>query len=193
MTTTGSSTTRPPTGARRATSPNEMPEKLHELQRLWLIEATRYGVLPLDDRVAERLLPEVAGRPTLIKGNSQLLFGGMGRLSESSVVNIKNKSHSVTAEVVVPESGRRGGDRRPGRQHRRLEPLREGRQAEVLLQPARDPALLCRRGPRDSCRATPGTDGVRLRRRRARQGRHGLALPRRRARSARAASMPPPR
>jgi arylsulfatase len=86
----------------------EYPEKLHELQRLWLIEATRYGVLPLDDRSAERISPEAAGRPTLIKGNSQLLFGGMGRLSENSVVNIKNKSHSVTAEVVVPESGAEG-------------------------------------------------------------------------------------
>ena len=86
----------------------EMPQKLHELQRLWLIEATRYGVLPLDDRAAERLRPDVAGRPTLIKGSSQLLFGGMGRLSEHSIVNIKNKSHSVTAEVLVPETGAAG-------------------------------------------------------------------------------------
>jgi hypothetical protein len=82
----------------------EHPDKLHELQRLWLIEAVKYGVLPLDDRVGERLNPDLAGRPVLIKGNSQLLFGGMGRLSESSVVNIKNKSHAVTAEVVVPDA-----------------------------------------------------------------------------------------
>jgi len=47
---------------------------------------------------------ELAGRPQLIKGNSQILFGGMGRLTENSVANIKNKSHSVTAEVEVPES-----------------------------------------------------------------------------------------
>ncbi len=86
----------------------EQPEKLHQLQRLWLLEASRNGVLPLDDRVAERLNPDLAGRPTLIKGNSQLLFGGMGRLSESSVVSIKNKSHAVTAEVVVPASGAEG-------------------------------------------------------------------------------------
>ncbi|HVG98655.1 MAG TPA: arylsulfatase [Chloroflexota bacterium] len=84
------------------------PEKLRELQRLWLTEATRYNVLPLDDRGAERLNPDLAGRPTLIKGTSQLLFGGMGRLSESSVVNIKNKSHAVTAEVVVPAAGAAG-------------------------------------------------------------------------------------
>ena len=55
-----------------------MPEKLHELQRLWLIEATRYNVLPLDDRVVEKMNPDTAGRPVLIKGNTQLLFGGMG-------------------------------------------------------------------------------------------------------------------
>ena len=60
----------------------ENPQKLHELQRLWLIEAVKYNVLPLDDRQIERFIPELAGRPTLIKGNTQLLFGGMGRLSE---------------------------------------------------------------------------------------------------------------
>jgi arylsulfatase len=86
----------------------EHPDKLHELQRLWLIEAIKYNVLPLDDRSAERVNPDIAGRPTLIKGNSQILFGGMGRLSENSVVNIKNKSHAVTAEVVVPASGAEG-------------------------------------------------------------------------------------
>jgi arylsulfatase A-like enzyme len=86
----------------------KMPEKLHELQRLWLIEATKYNVLPLDDRGIERANPDMAGRPVLIRGNSQILFGSMGRLSENSVVNIKNKSHSVTAEIVVPDRGAEG-------------------------------------------------------------------------------------
>jgi arylsulfatase len=86
----------------------EMPEKLHHLQRLWLIEATRYNVLPLDDRVAERMNPDTAGRPVLIKGHTQILFAGMGRLSENSVLNIKNKSHSVTAAIEVPASGAEG-------------------------------------------------------------------------------------
>ncbi len=86
----------------------QMPERLHELQRLWLIEATKYNVIPLDDRTGERLNPDLAGRPTLIRGNSQLLFGSMGRLSESSVVNVKNKSFSVTADIVIPESGAEG-------------------------------------------------------------------------------------
>jgi hypothetical protein len=86
----------------------QMPEKLHELQRLWLIEATRYNVLPIDDRVAEKMNPDTAGRPMLIKGKAQVLFGGMGRLSENCVLNIKNKSHSVTAEIEAPESGAEG-------------------------------------------------------------------------------------
>jgi hypothetical protein len=75
---------------------------------MWLIEATRHDVLQLDDRGIERALPEFVGRPTLVKGNRQPLFGGMSRLSENSVVNIKNKSHPVTAEIVVPDGGAQG-------------------------------------------------------------------------------------
>jgi arylsulfatase A-like enzyme len=86
----------------------ENPEKLHDLQRLWLIEAGRYKVLPLDDRMTEKMDPDTAGRPVLIKGTTQLLFQGMGRLSENCVLSIKNKSHSVTAEIVVPDGGAKG-------------------------------------------------------------------------------------
>jgi len=86
----------------------QMPEKLHELQRLWLIEATRYNVLPLDDNLGARINSDTAGRPQLITGKSQILFGSMGRLSENSVLNLKNKSHAVTAGIVVPASGAEG-------------------------------------------------------------------------------------
>jgi arylsulfatase len=86
----------------------QMPEKLHELQRLWLIEATRYNVLPMDDDLARRMNPDFAGRPVLIKGKTQVLFEGMGHLSENTVVSIKNKSHSVTAEIEVPAAGAEG-------------------------------------------------------------------------------------
>jgi hypothetical protein len=86
----------------------EHPDKLRELQRRFLIEAATYNVLPLDDRRIERFNPDLAGRPALVKGTSQVLFGGMGRLSENSVLNIKNKSHSVTAEIAVPEEAARG-------------------------------------------------------------------------------------
>ncbi len=86
----------------------EMPEKLAELQQLWLEEAKKHNVLPLDDRRIERFDAALAGRPQLVRGHSQLLFGGMGRLTESSVLNVKNRSHSVTAEVVVPAAGANG-------------------------------------------------------------------------------------
>jgi arylsulfatase len=86
----------------------KMPDMLHKLQRLWIIEATKYNVLPIDDRGAERLEPALAGRPTLIHGNSQQFFPGMGRLSENSVVSIKNKSFSVTAEIEAPAVGANG-------------------------------------------------------------------------------------
>jgi arylsulfatase len=88
---------------------NENPQKLADLQRLWLIEATKHNVLPLDDRRVERFDPGLAGRPTLIKGDSQLLFSGMGRLSENCVLNLKNRSHSVTAEVTLSEGGEASG------------------------------------------------------------------------------------
>ncbi|HYH62087.1 MAG TPA: sulfatase-like hydrolase/transferase, partial [Solirubrobacterales bacterium] len=83
----------------------EEPGKLAELQRLFLIEAARYNVLPLDDRRFERFNPDLAGRPTLVRGSSQTLFGGMSRLSENSVLAIKNKSHAITAEVEIPDGG----------------------------------------------------------------------------------------
>ena len=86
----------------------EQPEKLHDLQRLFLIEAAKYNVLPLDDRRFERFNPDLAGRPQLVRGTSQLLFGRMGRLSENSIVSMKNKSHSITAQVDVPETGANG-------------------------------------------------------------------------------------
>jgi len=83
------------------------PKKLAELQRLWLIEAVKYNVVPLDDRGFERINPDIAGRPQLITGNRQLLFQGM-RVSEACVLTLKNKSHSVTAELNVPKGGAKG-------------------------------------------------------------------------------------
>ncbi len=86
----------------------EQPGRLTDLQRLFLIEAARHNVLPLDDRRVERFNSDLAGRPQLVTGNRQLLFGGMGRLSENSVIVLKNKSHAVTANVLVPEAGANG-------------------------------------------------------------------------------------
>jgi len=86
----------------------ENPEQLQRLQKLFLTEAARHNALPLDDRRAERFDPDRAGRPQLVQGKTQILYGGMKRLSESSVINIKNKSHAVTGDIVVPDGGGTG-------------------------------------------------------------------------------------
>ena len=86
----------------------EHPEKLAELQRLFLIQAARFNVLPLDIRSAERFNPDIAGRPALSRGTTQTLYPGMKRLSENSVINIKNKSFTVDGRVTVPDGGADG-------------------------------------------------------------------------------------
>ncbi|MEV0945205.1 arylsulfatase [Rhodococcus sp. NPDC049939] len=87
----------------------EMPEKLAALQRLWLIEAVKYNVLPIDDRRFERFNATIAGRPQLISGNKQVLFPGMKRLSENSILDIKNRSFTVTAAIETPRKGAANG------------------------------------------------------------------------------------
>jgi arylsulfatase len=84
------------------------PKKLQELQRLFLIEGAKHNVVPMDDRRQERFNSDLAGRPTLIKGTSQLLFAGMERLTENCVLNLKNKSHAVTAEIVLADASANG-------------------------------------------------------------------------------------
>jgi hypothetical protein len=103
----------------------EYPEKLAELQRIFIIEGTRYDVLPLADRRVECFNSDLVGRPVLIQGNSQLLFRGVKRLSESSVVDVKNKSHAVTAETLgADRPGRCRGRPRPSHHVRGKPPRR---------------------------------------------------------------------
>ncbi len=137
----------------------EQPEMLAKLQRLWLIEATKYNVLPMDDRTSERLVPEMAGRPTLIRGNSQLFFPGMGRLSENSVVSIKNKSFSVTAEVDIPDGGANGVIIAQGGRFGGWAVYVKDGDGEVRLQHARHPRV---RRPLPTSPIPAGTHQVRM-------------------------------
>jgi arylsulfatase len=85
------------------------PEKVKELQALFLKEAEKYSVLPIDDRVFERLVPSMVGRADLYAGrNSLTLAKGMTGLMENAFINVKNKSKTITAEVDVPEGGGNG-------------------------------------------------------------------------------------
>ena len=78
------------------------PAKLKELQDLFMKEAAKYNVLPIDDRSIERFDPATAGRPDLMGGRTKLtLYEGMGGLLENAFINIKNRSSAFTAEVEV--------------------------------------------------------------------------------------------
>lgn len=80
------------------------PKKLAELEALFLREASKYGALPMDDRTLERLDPVAAGRPDLMGPRKTLtLAEGMVGMLEGAFVNVKNRSKTITAEVVVPE------------------------------------------------------------------------------------------
>jgi arylsulfatase len=84
------------------------PDKLRDLQRLFELEAGKYNVFPLDDRKAERGNPDLAGRPSVVHGSTQLFFPDMRRVQENTVINTKNKSHAVTADIEVPAAGATG-------------------------------------------------------------------------------------
>jgi len=85
------------------------PKKLAEMQKVFLKEAAKYGVLPMDDRVFERLDPVAVGRPDLMGGRKSLtLAEGMAGMMEGVFVNVKNRSKTLTAEIEVPEGGSNG-------------------------------------------------------------------------------------
>jgi arylsulfatase len=87
----------------------ENPEKLKELQDLFLKEAVKYSVLPLDDRTLERLNAALVGRPDLMAGRTSLtVYQGMTGMSENVFINVKNRSHTITAEVEIPKQGANG-------------------------------------------------------------------------------------
>jgi arylsulfatase A-like enzyme len=85
------------------------PKKLAEMQKVFLKEAAKYGVLPMDDRVFERMDPVAVGRPDLMGGRKSLtLAEGMAGMMEGVFVNVKNRSKTLTAEIEVPEGGGNG-------------------------------------------------------------------------------------
>jgi arylsulfatase len=85
------------------------PAKLKEMQDLFMKEAEKYTVLPIDDRMLERTNPALAGRPDLMGGRTSLtVYEGMIGMSENVFINIKNRSHTITAEVDIPSGGANG-------------------------------------------------------------------------------------
>ena len=99
---------------------DEHPELLAALQQVFLGEAVKYHVLPLDDRREELFNPKLAGRPDLMFGRKSLtLYEGMHGLAENDFINVKNTSFEIVADVdstkgaangvLVAQGGRFGG------------------------------------------------------------------------------------
>jgi hypothetical protein len=85
------------------------PAKLQQMQALFLSEAAKYQVLPIDDRSVERMDPAVAGRPDLMGPRTSLtLYPGAVAMAENAFINIKNRSFTVTATVDVPATAAAG-------------------------------------------------------------------------------------
>ena len=83
----------------------QQPEKLRELQEVFLREARKNHVLPIDDRRSERFDPAVAGRPDLMGGRKSLtVYPGMTGMMENAFINVKGAHHTVTAEIEVPDA-----------------------------------------------------------------------------------------
>jgi arylsulfatase A-like enzyme len=85
------------------------PAKLKEMQDLFMKEAVKYKVLPMDDRVFERVNAALVGRPDLMAGRTSLtVYEGMIGMSENVFINTKNSSYTITAEVEIPKGGVNG-------------------------------------------------------------------------------------
>ena len=87
----------------------EQPAKLKEMQALFMKEAEKYHVLPIDDRTIERTNPALAGRPDVLGDRTSLtLYEGMQGMLENTFMNIKNRSSKITAELEIPAGGANG-------------------------------------------------------------------------------------
>jgi len=85
------------------------PAKLKELQEIFMKEAVRNNVLPIDDRRSERFNPAIAGRPDLLNGRKSLtVYPGMTGMLENAFINVKGVRHTVTAEVELTDDKTNG-------------------------------------------------------------------------------------
>ena len=114
-------------------------------------EAEKYHVLPLDDRVLERTIAAIAGRPDLMAGRTSLtLAEGMAGMQENVFLNVKNKSVTITAEVEIPQGGANGAILVQGGRFGGWALVHAGRQAGLRVQLPR-PAAARRSLPRRRC------------------------------------------
>jgi arylsulfatase len=82
----------------------KFPDKLTEMRALFLVEAAKYQVFPLDDRSFERANAALAGRPDLMTGRTSMkLYNGMRLYEVGCAPNLKNITYTITTEIDSPE------------------------------------------------------------------------------------------
>ncbi|HRZ62717.1 MAG TPA: arylsulfatase [Rubrivivax sp.] len=87
----------------------KMPDKLRDMQQLFILEASKYRVFPLDDRVLPRFL---GIKPSYTMGRDTFTY--TGELSNvpfpgvAGAPNLLNKSYTITADIEVPQGGAEG-------------------------------------------------------------------------------------
>jgi arylsulfatase len=81
----------------------KMPDKLRQMQELFLVEAQKYNVFPLDNSVSPRI---IALRPSATAGRDVFTYSGvMAGLPPSDAPSVLNRSYNITADVEIPMSG----------------------------------------------------------------------------------------
>ena len=82
------------------------PAKLKELQALFMMEAAKYEVLPLDNTVLPRI---IAPRPSAVAGRTEFTYSGvLTGTPYSSAPDILDRDYTITANVTVPSGGGEG-------------------------------------------------------------------------------------
>jgi arylsulfatase len=84
----------------------EMPDKLRELQELFVVQAAKYDVFPLDNDILQRIL---APKPSYVAGRTEFTYTGkLTGIPNSNAPNVLAKSFTITADIEVPDGGGEG-------------------------------------------------------------------------------------
>jgi arylsulfatase len=82
------------------------PDKLESLKALFMAEAEKYHVLPIDDRLLERTNASLVGRPTVMEGRTSMtLHEGMTAMGTDIFIDLRNTAYAITADVELDERG----------------------------------------------------------------------------------------
>ncbi len=85
---------------------SQNPDKLKAMQDLFMQEAEKYHVLPLDDRLLERTNAALMGRPTVMGDRKTVTYGeGMKGMGADVFIDLRNTSYTITAEIATDANG----------------------------------------------------------------------------------------